>query len=234
MRGYLVLIILVLSLLIAGCTTQSVGQNNVSQPNEPSVSKSIDLTQTPLVSENQPKDITYTDDNVRWPLYKDSFDRFQIYYPNNWILVPVDSPYIEPNTDIYGTTEQMHKEVWIYPPTKEGDHLTSGNGTILISGYTISNPNKTLTSKQHNDISYASFSNRVKNYNKATNVQTENTDYFINGNPTRHFTYDDLDGRSTHDVYLITHNYSFYTIQWAGNKIYVDTASKIMRTFDPY
>jgi len=234
MKGYLIIIVLIFSLLIAGCTTQSVVQNNVSQPNEPSITKSIESIQTTSVSDNQPKDITYSDDNARWNLYTDSYDHFRIYKANDWIVAPKDSQYREPMTDKFGTIEQMRKYVWIYPPTYEERYITSGNGAIVISGYTLSKPNMTYSPKQLNDIFSGSFASQMQNDKSVTNVQIDSKEYLINGNPATHLTFDSINGGSTHEHYQVVYNYSFYDLQWVGNKTYAPTASKIMRTFDPY
>jgi hypothetical protein len=231
MKCFIILIILIVSLLIAGCVSQSVGQNNVSLPNEPPISKTIELTQTTLISENQPRDITYTDDNTHWLTYTDSYDRFRIYRPNDWIVVPMDSQYREPSTDMFGTIEQMRKQVYLYPPTYEEGLITSGNGAIIITGFTLSNPNKTFTPKQLNDEFSSHFTSEMQKEKGVTNVQADSKEYFINGNPARHLTFDGLDGVTTYDNYQIVHNYSFYNLQWGGNKTYAPTASKIMRTF---
>jgi hypothetical protein len=185
-----------------------------------------------LGSENQPKDVTYSDDNSRWNLYTDSYDHFRIYKANDWIVAPIDSQYIEPYTDEYGTIEQMRKQVWIYPPTKEGNSLTSANGAIIISGYTLTNPNKSFTSKQLNEIFLGSFTNQMQKQQGVTNVKVDTNEYLINGNPATHLTFDSTNGVTTYDNYQVMHEYSFYNLQWAGNKEYAPIASKIMRTFD--
>jgi len=234
MKGSLVLIILIASLLIAGCTTQSVGQNSISQSDETSTLKTPEVSQTALVSDNQPKDITYSDDNERWNLYNDKYDHFRIYKANDWIVAPMDSPYVEPSTDEYGTIEQMRKQVWIYPPTREGNYLTSANGVIIITGYTITNPNKSYTPKQMNDIFSRSFAERMQKQQGVTNVQVDNTEYLINGNSATHLMFDSTKDVATYDNYQVVRDYAFYNLQWAGNKEYAPIASKIMRTFDPY
>ena len=223
MKGCLVLVILLVSLFISGCTTQSVEQNGV--PTEPSVSKTIELPSG---------DITYTDEIAHWQTYTDSYDHYRIYHPNDWIEGPMDSPYVEPSTDIYGKIEQFRMQVRIFPPTYEGRYITDGNGKIMITGYTYSNPNKTYTPKEMNDIFSRHFASEMQKEKSVINVQVDNKEYLINGNPATHLTFDALDGMNTYDNYQIVHGYSFYNLQWAGNKTYAPTASKIMRTFEPY
>jgi hypothetical protein len=223
MKRYLVVVILIVSFLFAGCTTQSAEQNRV--PIEQTISKTIEL---------ESGDITYTDDKAHWRTYTNSYDHYRIYHPNDWIEGPMDSPYIEPSTDIYGTITQMRKQVRLFPPTYEGNYITSGNGEIIITGYTYANPNKTYTPKQLNDKFSSHFASQMQKEKSVTNVQIDSNEYLINGNPATHLTFDALDGMNTYENFQIVHDYSFYNLQWAGNKSYASTASKIMRTFEPY
>jgi hypothetical protein len=225
MKGCLVLIVLVVSLLVAGCTTQPAMQNNVTQTPEPTISQTIALPSG---------EISYTDENARWPMYTNPYDHYRIYYPKDWILVSIDSPYREPSMDMFGKNEQLRKQVSIYPPASGGRNLTSANGMILLTGYTLIIPNKTYTQKELNDIFSSRFADEMQNAKSVTNVEVDSKVYLIHGSPATHLTYDGVDGVTTYEYFQVVHNYSFYSLLWAGNKTYAPTASQIMRTFDPF
>jgi hypothetical protein len=117
---------------------------------------------------------------------------------------------------------------------EEGRYLTTGNGMVLITGYTISNPNSSYTTKQMNDEFFQHFAGQMESEKSVMNVKLDNNEYLINGNPARHMTFEGDDGENTYEYFQIAHDYTFYTLQWAGNKSYVPTASKVMRTFATY
>jgi hypothetical protein len=220
-------LILIAFLVLAGCSVPSGETPVVTQTTVPAV-------QPDYNTELHPGDITYYEGNRTWRTFTNTYDRYRIYHPNDWLEAPVDSPYVDPREESFCILEQMRKQVRLYPPKYEGRVVTAGNGDLVISGYICPAPDESYTPKEVNYLLFARFADEMKKSKRITNVRVDGNEYLINGNPARHVTFDGLDGVTTYDNYHIAHNYSFYTLQWSGNKTFAPVASKIIRTFEPF